>query len=89
MAKLFRIRKPRLRVSKRGKVSLSGGGLSIGGKAGRVNISKSGVSTSFGGKHLRYNSRRGMNCGFIALLVLGATGTAIGAVGVTLFSVMS
>jgi hypothetical protein len=69
----FRIRKPRLRVSKSGKPSLSGGGISFGGKGGRVNLSKSGLSATVGGKGASYNTKRGWNCGFIALLVIGAS----------------
>jgi hypothetical protein len=68
----FRFRKPRLRVNKKGKISLSGGGMSIGNKNARLNISKSGVSGTVGAKGKSYNTKRGWNCGFIALMFIGS-----------------
>jgi hypothetical protein len=68
----FKFRKPRLRISKKGKPSLSGDGISFGDKGGRVNLSKSGLSATVGGKGSSYNTRHGWNCGFILLFVLGA-----------------
>lgn len=101
MAKIFRVRKPRLRISKRGKVSLSGGGISVGGRNARINLSKSGVSTSFGVPGIRYNSRRGLTvgggrrarrgqaCGCIFLLALGLAGGVLGSIGMMVLSIAS
>jgi hypothetical protein len=69
----MRIRKPRLRISKKGKVSFGGGGLSLGGKHARLNISKSGVSGTVGAGGSSYNTKRGLNCGFIFLLTVAAS----------------
>ena len=73
----FKFRKPRLRISKSGKPSLSGGGVSFGGKGGRVNLSKSGLSATVGGKGASYNTKRGWNCGFVALLIVGVGAASI------------
>lgn len=59
MPKLFSFRKPRLRITKKGKVSLSGGGMRIGGKAGGVNLSRKGVSSTISSPVGSYNTRRG------------------------------
>lgn len=73
----IRFRKPRLRINKSGKISLSGGGASIGNKNARLNISKSGVSgTVSTGKGQSYNTKRGWNCGFVLLLFVAASGAA-------------
>jgi hypothetical protein len=77
----MRIRKPRLRISKKGKVSLSGGGLSLGGKHARLNISKSGVNETVGAGGSSYNTKRGLNCGLIFLLTVAAGSAAM--VGIT------
>lgn len=77
----FRIRKPRLRISKSGKVSLSGFGASVGGKNNRLNISKSGLSGTVGAKGQSFNTKRGFNCGLIALFALTASIATL--VGVT------
>lgn len=69
----MKFRKPRLRISKKGKISLSGGGVSIGGRHARVNISKSGVSGTVGAKGIRYNTRRGLNCGLVFVLFIAAS----------------
>ena len=60
---MFKFRKPRLRISKKGKISLGGGGVSVGGKFARVNLSKSGASTSTIAGPVAYNSRRGWSFG--------------------------
>lgn len=69
MAKFFRVRKPRLTIGKKG-VKVSSGGVSIGGKNTRVNISKSGVSTTTKIGKASYNSKRGcsMPLGILILL---------------------
>lgn len=73
MGKFFRVRKPRLRMTKKG-LKLSGGGVSIGGKNARVNVSKSGTSFSGGVGKARYNSRQGWSMGctlpILSMLVL-------------------
>ena len=38
----------------------------------QINLSKSGLSATVGGKGASYNTKRGFNCGFIALLIIGA-----------------
>lgn len=74
----IRFRKPRLRINKSGKISLSGGGMSVGNKNAHLNISKSGVSGTVGtGKGQSYNTKRGWNCGF-ALLLFVVVGSAVG-----------
>jgi hypothetical protein len=100
MAKLFRVRKPRLRVSKRGKVSSSGGGISIGGKSNHINISKSGVSNTIGVPGVSYNSKRGLrtrgvrlarrggNCSFVLLLLVVTSGILLGTAGYTILSIL-
>lgn len=74
----FRIRKPRLRMNKKGKISLSGGGASFGDKNSRINISKSGVNSTVGADGKSYNTNRGWNCGFIMLFALGVGTMALG-----------
>lgn len=76
----FRYRKPRLRISKKGKISLTGGGVRIGGRNAGINISKSGASGTVGVKGAGYNTKRGWNCGLILLLGLIASGVTIGSV---------
>ena len=60
---MFKFRKPRLRISKKGKISFGGGGVSVGSKHARVNLSKSGASTSTSAGPVLYNSRRGWSIG--------------------------
>lgn len=60
---MFKFRKPRLRISKKGKISFGGAGVSVGGKHARVNLSKSGASTSTSAGPVAYNSRRGWSFG--------------------------
>ncbi len=75
----MRIRKPRLYLSKKGKLSLSGGGVSFGGRHARVNFSRRGVSFSGGVRGVRYNSRRGWNCGLlVGMALLGGGGLLLG-----------
>lgn len=77
MAKFFSIRKPRIRLTKKG-LKVQGPSARIGNRNASVNVSKSGVSVSGGTKHARYNSRRGANFGCVlpvvvfVLLVAGA-----------------
>lgn len=79
----FRFRKPSLRINKKGKISLSGAGLSAGGKNARVNLSKSGVSGTVSGKGSSYNTRRGVQCGFIFLFFVAAS--AAGSIGLSTY----
>jgi hypothetical protein len=71
----FRFRKPRLRINKKGKISLSGGGASVGNKNARLNVSKSGVSATVGAKGSSYNTKRGANCSLV-LVLMAAVGIA-------------
>ena len=89
MGKFFHIRRPRLHINRRGKISLSGGGLSIGGKGARINVSRQGVSYSIGGRRLRFNSRRGASCGCLVLLVICVAGTLAGAMGLAALMMVS
>lgn len=66
----MRIRKPRLRIGKSGKISLSGGGVSFGGKNARVNLSKSGVSGTLRAGKASYNTRRGCSMPFFVAGIL-------------------
>lgn len=59
MPKLFSFRKPKLRITKKGKLSISGGGIRIGGKGGGINLSRKGVSGTIGSPVGSYNTRRG------------------------------
>lgn len=68
MGKIFKFRKPRLRMTKKGP-KLSGGGMSVGGKNAKVNFSKSGASLSAGAGKARYNSRRGWSMGCVLPIV--------------------
>lgn len=72
MGKFFKIRKPRLRIGKKG-VKLEGGGVSVGGKNARVNLSKSGASVSGGVGKARYNSRRGWSLGCVLPILMVAS----------------
>lgn len=76
MAKLFSIRKPSLRITKKG-VAFTAPSARIGGKAG-INLSKSGISGSVRGKHGSYNTRSGLrlNC-LPTLLLIGGTSVAV------------
>jgi hypothetical protein len=56
----FTIRWPRIRVSKKGKVSVVNAGVSLGNKNARINVGRQGVSTSVGVPGARLNSRRGL-----------------------------
>lgn len=70
--KLVSIRKPKLRITKKG-LKIQPPSARIGGKAG-INISKSGVSGSVRSKYGTYNTKRGCtaNCfGAFILLFLG------------------
>ncbi len=60
---MFKFRKPRLRISKKGKISFGGGGISVGSRQAKVNLSKSGASTSTSAGPVHYNSRRGWSFG--------------------------
>ena len=78
MAKFFSIRKPRIRLTKKG-LKVQGPSARIGNRNASVNVSKFGVSVSGGTKHARYNSRRGASFGcvlpvvvFVLLVVAGA-----------------
>src|SRR5690606_25462399 len=64
MGKFFKVRKPRLRLTKKG-FKLSGGGVRIGGRNASINFSKSGTSFSGGVGKARYNSRRGLSFGCV------------------------
>jgi hypothetical protein len=68
---MFKFRKPKLRISKKGKVSFGGGGVSVGGKNARVNISKSGASTSGKAGPASYNSKRGWSLGCAVIIIVG------------------
>lgn len=83
MAKLFSFRKPKLRINKKGKLSLSGGSMRIGGRSGGVNFSRKGVSGSVRTPIGSYNTRRGWtgNCfGVMVMFVVGVSGLATVAV---------
>lgn len=54
----MKIRKPKIAIGKKG-VKLTNIGASIGGKGGRVNLSRKGVSATVGTKGASYNTRRG------------------------------
>lgn len=57
-ASWIKIRRPRLRITSKG-IRWVNTGVSIGGKAGRVNISRQGVNTTIGGPGASYNTKRG------------------------------
>lgn len=59
MSKIVRRRKGGIRISKKGKISYSPGGVHIGGKSGGVNLSKRGVSSSVRAPAGSYNTRTG------------------------------
>ncbi len=87
MPKLFSFRKPRLRVTKKGKVGLSGGGMRIGGKGGGINLSRKGVSGSVRTPLGSYNTRRGLstggrrgNCMRVVVFLVMCTGAIIATV---------
>lgn len=77
MAKFFSIRKPRLRVTKKG-LKVQGPSARIGSRAAGVNVSKSGVSVSGGTKQVRYNSRRGWSMGCALPVLLALLAVAVG-----------
>lgn len=55
----FKIRKPQLRITKKG-VRLTNVGATIGGKHARLNVGRKGVSTSVGTRGASLNTRRGL-----------------------------
>lgn len=71
---LFSIRKPRIRISKKGKIGFSPGSMRVGNRRAGLNLSKSGVSASFGAGPVRYNTRRGTSLRCLPMLVLMALG---------------
>lgn len=79
MGKFFKLRKPRLRMTKKGP-KLSGGGMRIGGKNAGMNVSKSGVSVSGGVGKARYHSKRGWSMGCALPVVVALMGTLIAGV---------
>lgn len=69
--KLFSFRKGGFRIGKSG-IRFSPGSMRIGGKVG-VNISKSGISSSYRGKGWSFNTRRGVRragCATLCVLVI-------------------
>lgn len=71
MSKRVRTRRPHVRISKSGKVSLSGGHVRIGSRRSGINLSKSGISSTIGGPGgMSYNTRRGCRLPFFSLLLL-------------------
>lgn len=65
--KLFSFRKGGFRIGKSG-IRFSPGSMRIGGKVG-VNISKSGISSSYRGKVWSFNTRRA-GCATLCVLVI-------------------
>lgn len=64
---MFRIRKPRLRVTSRG-LRVTSPGVRIGGKHAWLNVSRRGASVTGRAGHVSYNTRRG--CMLFPLLLL-------------------
>jgi hypothetical protein len=80
MGKIISFRKPRLRLSKKGKLSLSPGSMRIGGRKAGLNISRRGMSGSVRVGPVSYNTRRGasMRCLPMLLIVLAGLGGSVG-----------
>jgi hypothetical protein len=80
MGKIISFRKPRLRLSKKGKLSLSPGSMRIGGRNAGLNISRRGMSGSVKVGPVSYNTRRGasMRCRPMLLIVLAGLGGSVG-----------
>ena len=55
---LIKLRKPRLRLTRKG-LKVQNVGVTVGGKSARVNVTPSGSSVSVGVPGATYNTRRG------------------------------
>lgn len=76
MGKIFSFRKPRLRLSNKGKLSISPGSMRVGGRKAGLNISRRGMSASVKAGPVSYNTKRGasMRCLPTLLLVVAGFG---------------
>lgn len=74
MAKRFRVRRPSLRVSPKGKVSVTSPSVRLGGRRSGVNVSRRGVNATFGTRAGSFNTKRGCRMNLfvmvLAMLVL-------------------
>lgn len=76
MAKPVRVRRPSLRVSPKGKISISSPSMRIGGRRSGVNVGRRGVSSTIGTPLGSYNTKRGCRMTLMLLVVIG-TGASI------------
>lgn len=70
MAKPLRVRRPSLRVSPKGKVSITSPSVRVGGRRSGVNISRRGVSSTIGTPLGSYNTKRGCRMTFLMVIVV-------------------